>query len=117
MGSSHAGGAHGAGAPGRPALAKPTAEGACCGLEVIAMTTAMHIKARITQWDDRALVQAFEHARDSVHQEDAPDGARAGARVQHLLREAGYPDARVEVIQTVDEKLRHTSHWLVSRDG
>ena len=81
------------------------------------MTTAMHIKARITQWDDRAFVQAFEHARDSVHQEDAPDGARAGARVQHLLREAGYPDARVEVIQTVDEKLRHTSHWLVSRDG
>jgi hypothetical protein len=37
--------------------------------------------------------------------------------VQHLLREAGYPNARVEVIQTVGEKLEHTSHWLVTRDG
>jgi len=82
------------------------------------MTTAMHIKARITPWDDRAFVKAFEHARDTVHEaEDVPDGTKAGAMVQHLLREAGYPNARVEVIQTVGEKLEHTSHWLVTRDG
>jgi hypothetical protein len=86
-------------------------------MEVIAMTTAMRIKARITPWDDPAFVKAFEHARDMVHQDEVPDGARAGARVQVMLHEAGYPLARVEVIQTVDEKLEHSSHWLVRRDG
>ncbi len=78
----------------------------------------MHIKARITPWDDPAFVKAFEVARDRVHEaEDVLDGTIAGARVQHLLREAGYPQARVEVIQSVDEKLEHTSHWDVVRDG
>jgi hypothetical protein len=82
------------------------------------MTTVMHIKARITPWDDTAFVKAFDHARDEVHAaRDEPDGTRAGELVQHRLREAGYPNARVDVIQTVGEKLEHTSHWLVSRDG
>jgi hypothetical protein len=87
-------------------------------LEVIAMITAMHIKARISPWDDMAFVKAFEHAREEVHgAQDLADGTKAGAMVQHLLREAGFPNARVDVIQTVSEKLQHTSHWLVSRDG
>ncbi len=82
------------------------------------MSAAMHIKARITPWDDMAFVKAFEQARDEVHgAQDQPDGAKAGALVQHLLREAGFPNAHVDVIQTVNEKLQHTSHWLVSRDG
>ena len=82
------------------------------------MITAMHIKARITPWDDPAFVKAFERARDEVHAaQDHPDGVKAGAFVEHLLHEAGFPNARVEVIQTVNEKLQHTSHWLVSRDG
>jgi hypothetical protein len=85
---------------------------------VIAMTTAMHIKARITPWDDRAFVRAFEQAREAVRgAQGSPDGARAGAQVQLLLHDAGYPLARVDVIQSVDEKLQHISHWLVSRDG
>ena len=82
------------------------------------MTSVMHIKARITPWDDMAFVKAFEHARDEVHGTDnEPDGTMAGAMVQHLLHEAGYPNARVDVIQSVNEKLERTSHWLVSRDG
>ena len=82
------------------------------------MRTTMHIKARITPWDDPAFVKAFELARDRVHEaDDVLDGTIAGAQVQHLLREAGYPNARVEVVQTVDEKLEHTSHWEVLRDG
>jgi len=81
------------------------------------MTTTMRIMARITPWDDPAFVKAFERARDQVHHDEVPDGVRAGARVQVMLKEAGYPLAHVEVIQTVDEKLEHTSHWLVSRDG
>ena len=82
------------------------------------MTSVMHIKARITPWDDMAFVKAFEQARDEVHAaHDEPDGTRAGEVVQHLLHEAGYPNARVDVVQSVDEKLEHTSHWLVNRDG
>ena len=82
------------------------------------MTAAMHIKARITPWDDPGFVKAFELARDEVHAAEAhPDGAHAGEIVEHLLHAAGFPDARVEVIQTVSEKLQHTSHWVVSRDG
>ena len=86
------------------------------------MTTAMHIKARITPWDDTTFVKAFEHARDVVHQAEAEaeaeiDPTKAGEQVQHMLREAGYPYARVDVLQTVREHLEHTSHWLVSRDG
>ena len=78
----------------------------------------MHIKARIIPWDDPAFVKAFEEARDRVHEAMVEiDGAVAGAQVQHLLREAGYPDARVEVVQSVDESLEHTSHWEVLRDG
>jgi len=86
------------------------------------MSTVMHIKARITPWDDTAFVKAFERARDAVHEAEAAsvnelDGIRAGAQVQHMLREAGYPNARVEVVQTVDELLEHSTHWLVLRDG
>ena len=56
------------------------------------MRTTMHIKASITPWDDPAFVKAFEAARDLVHEkDDAIDGTLAGAKVQHLLREAGYP--------------------------
>ncbi len=81
------------------------------------MSTAMNIKARITPWDDPVFVKAFEHARDEVHASDIADGDAAGAQVQHLLREAGYPEARVEVGRTVQEALEHTSHWIVTRDG
>jgi hypothetical protein len=80
------------------------------------MTSPIHIKARITPWDDAAFVKAFEHARDQVHETDVPDGD-AGPRVERLLRASGYPNARVQVARTVEEALEHTSHWLVSRDG
>jgi len=81
------------------------------------MTVAVRIKARITPWDDTAFVRAFELARDEVHVAGLPDGAKAGYQVQHLLREAGYPNATVDVIATVAETLEGTTHWLVSRDG
>jgi hypothetical protein len=86
-------------------------------LEVVDMTARTHIKAKITPWDDRAFVQAFEAARDQTALEGHADGPRAGSRVEHLLREAGYPKATVDVIRTVREALDQTSHWIVSRDG
>jgi hypothetical protein len=85
---------------------------------VVAMTTVTHIKASITPWDDPAFMKAFEQAKDQVVSDaEHPDWPRAALEVQHRLREAGYPDARVEVVRTVEEALRHTSHWIVSRDG
>jgi hypothetical protein len=86
-------------------------------VEVAVMTSTVHIKASITPWDDTAFVKAFERARDEAHQMEEADGPKAGAFVQHQLREAGYPNATVDVIRTVAEALEHTSHWIVRRDG
>jgi hypothetical protein len=81
-------------------------------------TMSFHIKASVTPWDDPAFVKAFERARDAIeHESEHPDGPKAALEVQHMLREAGYPNARVEVVRTVEEALQHTSHWTVSRDG
>ena len=81
------------------------------------MTTLTRIRAKITPWDDPAFVRAFETARQVVAADGVPDGPRSAARVEHLLREAGYPQARVEVIRTVQEALDQTSHWIVTRDS
>lgn len=81
------------------------------------MTTPVHIKASITPWDDTEFVKAFDLARDEVHQMEEADGPKAGEFVQHRLREAGYPNATVDVVRTVAEALEHTSHWIVRRDG
>lgn len=84
------------------------------------MTTTVHIKAKITPWDDQAFVHAFERARDEVHALEELGGIgdpKAGGLVQQRLREAGYPNATVEVVRTPSEALEHTSHWIVLRDG
>ncbi len=82
------------------------------------MTTMVHIKARLIPWDDRDFVRAFERARDETERSGCcPDGPKAALQVQHLLRESGYPKARVEVERTVEEALEHVSHWSVARDG
>ena len=81
------------------------------------MTSMTHIRAKITPWDDQGFVRAFEDARDRTAREGYDDGPKAGARVEHLIREAGYPNARVDVIRTAQEALEQTSHWIVTRDG
>jgi hypothetical protein len=87
-------------------------------VEVVAMTTMLRIKAKLSPWDDPDFVRAFERARDETAESGCcPEGPRAAERVQHLLREAGYPQARVEIRQTVEEALAHVSHWTVARDG
>lgn len=81
------------------------------------MTAMTHIKAKITPWDDPEFVRAFERARDQTAREGYADGPAAGSRTEHLLRDAGYPKATVDVIRTVREALDQTSHWIVTRDG
>lgn len=77
----------------------------------------LHIKAKITPWDDPAFVHAFEAARDQTATEGYDDGPKGAAHVERLLREAGFPHATVGVDRTVKEALEQTSHWTVSRDG
>ena len=80
--------------------------------------TTVHIRARLSPWDDQAFVQAFERARDEVEHADSADaGPAAALKVERLLRADGYPDARIDVTRTVSEALDHTSHWDVRRDG
>lgn len=82
------------------------------------MTSTVHVKARITPWDDPAFVQAFEQALAEVERSGCcPDGPQAASEVQRRLREAGFPGAHVEVERTVEEALEHTSHWTVGRDA
>jgi hypothetical protein len=81
------------------------------------MTALVHIKARLVPWDDPDFVRAFELARGQTEASGCcPEGPQAAARVQHLLRQAGYPLARVEIQRTVEEALEHVSHWSVFRD-
>ena len=80
--------------------------------------TTVHIRARLSPWDDQAFVRAFERARDEVELRDSADaGPVAAVAVEHLLHAAGYPLARIDVVRTVSEALEHTSHWDVRRDG
>ncbi|MHB8891956.1 MAG: hypothetical protein ACYC65_07900 [Candidatus Limnocylindrales bacterium] len=81
------------------------------------MKTLIHTTTRITPWDDREFVRMYEQAREAAHQEDLGDGPAAAAEVQRRLREAGYPDARVDVDRTVEEALGRVAHWVVRRDG
>lgn len=81
------------------------------------MTHPIHTTSRITPWDDREFVSAYELAREAVHQEQLGDGPAAAAEVERRLHEAGYPSARVEVDRTVEEALDQVAHWVVSRDG
>jgi hypothetical protein len=71
----------------------------------------------IVDWDDRDFVGAFERARDQVEAEGLTiHGPRAAARAESLLREAGYPRARIAVSRTVDEAMAHVAHWIVWRE-
>jgi hypothetical protein len=84
---------------------------------VIDMTTLVHTKTKITPWDDPEFVRAFERARAAVTEDGITDIPLAAAEVQRLIREAGYPHARVEVDRTVAEALDQVAHWVVTRDG
>lgn len=81
------------------------------------MTTMTHIRAKVTPWDDPAFVRAFESARGETARAGVTDPPRAAAQVEHLLHEAGYAHARVDVVRTVEEALDQSSHWIVKRDG
>lgn len=82
------------------------------------MTPVVHVKARLVPWDDPEFVRVYEQTHAEVEASGCcPDGHDAAYRVQHLLRERGYPRAVVEVEQSPEEALEHVARWTVTRDG
>lgn len=80
--------------------------------------TQSQFDAVIVHWDDQAFVKAFERARDQVAAEGLTiHGPKAAARAEALMREAGYPHARIAVSRTVDEAMAHVAHWTVWREA
>ena len=74
------------------------------------------IKVCIDAWDDPEFRAAFDRAYQRVIAEGlAVDSPATAHRAQHLLVDAGYPDARVVLERSVDEALAHAAHWSVYR--
>lgn len=82
------------------------------------MSTAIDFSVRLIPWDDSAFVHAFEAARDQIRTEETViNDPKAAARVEILLREAGFPNVRIDCERTADEAMAHVAHWTVRRDG
>lgn len=77
-----------------------------------------HLRTELVPWDDSDFVKEYERAHEQVAQEGLLlNGPRAAARLEELMRAAGYSRVSVEVERTVDEALRHAARWTVRRDG
>ena len=82
------------------------------------MATTIDLRVRLIPWDDPDFIHAFETAREQVRAEGLTvNGPKACARVEELLREAGYPRVTVDCERTADEAMAHIAHWTVRRDG
>ena len=82
------------------------------------MATTIDLRVRLVPWDDPAFVHAFEVARGQVRAEGLTiNGPHACARVEEILRDAGYPLVRVDCERTAAEAMAHLAHWTVRRDG
>ncbi len=79
------------------------------------MASSITFQARIIDWQDADFVRAFEAAREQAVSEGlVRNGPAAAARVEGLLRERGYPGARIVCDRTPEEALRRAARWTVS---
>jgi hypothetical protein len=77
-----------------------------------------HLRTELIPWDDPAFVRAYQTLHERVLGEGLMiNGPKAAARLEELMRAAGYPRASVTVDRTVDDALRHAARWTVRRDG
>jgi hypothetical protein len=77
-----------------------------------------HLRTELVPWDDPDFVREYEGAHEQVVREGLLiNGPRAAARLEELMRAAGYPRVSVKVERTIDEALRHAARWTVRRDG
>jgi hypothetical protein len=82
------------------------------------MSTAIDLRVRLIPWDDTRFVRAFEEAREQIRVEGLViNGPKACARVEELIRDAGFPNVRIDCERTPDEAMAHIAHWTVRRDG
>jgi predicted ribonuclease toxin of YeeF-YezG toxin-antitoxin module len=77
-----------------------------------------HLRTELIPWDDSDFVKEYERAHEQVVREGLLiNGPRAAARLEALMRAAGYPRVSVKVDRTTDDALRHAARWTVRRDG
>jgi hypothetical protein len=77
-----------------------------------------HLRTELVPWDDPDFVRKYEGAHEQVVREGLLiNGPRAAARLEELMRAAGYPRVSVKVERTIEEALRHAARWTVRRDG
>jgi hypothetical protein len=77
-----------------------------------------HQRTELFPWDDPDFVKQYERAYEQVVRDGLLiNGPRAAARLEELMRAAGYPRVSVTVERTIDEALRHAARWTVRRDG
>ena len=76
------------------------------------------LRTELVPWDDSDFVREYERAHEQVVRERLlRNGPRAAARLEELMRAAGYPRVSVKVERTVDEALHRAARWTVRRDG
>lgn len=72
------------------------------------------VELKVIGWDDIPFREAVETAWAQIrHGAVEAEPTTAAARLQTLVRAAGYPAAVVTVRRTVDEALAHVSHFEV----
>lgn len=106
--------------PGGQGWASLSSNGAAvkAGLDLQSTRIHGHLRTELVPWDDSDFVSEYERAHEQVVREGLLiNGPRAAARLEELMRAAGYPRVSVEVERTVDEALRHDARWTVRRDG
>ena len=76
------------------------------------------LRTELVPWDDPDFVREYEGAHEQMDREGfLINGPRAAARLEDLMRAAGYPRVSVTVERTIEDALRHTARWTVRRDG
>jgi hypothetical protein len=105
--------------PGVQAWASPRSNAAVpAGDELQSTQVRGHLRTELVPWDDSDFVRKYEGAHEQVVREGLLiNGPRAAARLEELMRAAGYPRVSVKVERTIDEALRHAARWTVRRDG
>lgn len=106
--------------PGVQAWASPRSNDAAVpgGDELQSTQLRGHLRTELVPWDDSDFVRKYEGAHEQVVREGLLiNGPRAAARLEELMRAAGYPRVSVKVERTIDEALRHAARWTVRRDG
>ena len=100
------------------ASGSPIERAAAAGEQPPSTRIGARLRTELTPWDDADFVREYERAYEQVLLEGLLiSGPRAAARVEDLMRAAGYAHVSVEVERTVDEALHHAARWTVSRDG